>query len=225
MKWRKRRRGAKQCGNRKEWTFLQPKEGQKAFRTIPDNPCIPYLRTVVEAVLGEKGISYREFYPVVLDFDEEALRREFSDEESGDILIYELEREILRLERQISSVLGQLAPGLNRMMIRTARPAYFADFCEKMFEDEGLVVELSDVAERTFPAGSFVLDLGLWGEFPVSYLRPDISYLPIYRKPWEIAGNLDILAPIGYNTVIVKGAAGARYVSAEDRFEQEFYRK
>ena len=68
----------------------------------------------------------------MLDFDEEALRREFSDAESGDILIYELEREILRLERQISSVLGQLAPGLNRMMIRTARPAYFADFCERM---------------------------------------------------------------------------------------------
>ena len=36
-------------------------------------------------------------------------------------------------------------------------------------------------------------------------LQEDIIYLPIYKKPWQIAENLNISVPIGYNTVIVKG--------------------
>lgn len=223
MKWRRKKSNPGHCKGRKKWTFLEPENGQNKYCMVPDNPCIPYMRAVIETVLKDKGILYRDFYPVVLDFCEEALQRRSESENA--IVLYETDCEIERLRRQRSSILRQLAPGLNRMMICTHTPACFTDFCDAMYENEGLVVELSDDTEYTFPKGSVVIDLGLWGDFPSGLLRPDIMYLPVYRGTWEINGNIDILAPIGYNTVIVKGAAGAKHLSAEDRFEQEFYRK
>lgn len=225
MKWRRNKCRSDRYKRRREWTFLKPENGRQQYRTVPDNPCIPYLRTVIETVLQERGILYRDFYPVIFDFDEEALQREKQAETENAIFLYETECEIARLRRQRESILRQLAPGLNRIMVCTKEPAGFTDFCEMVYENEGLVVELSDETEQAFPTGSFIIDLGLWGDFPTGLLRPDIFYLPIYRKMWEITGNIDILAPIGYNTVIVKGAAGAKYLTAEDRFEQEFYRK
>ena len=34
-------------------------------------------------------------------------------------------------------------------------------------------------------------------------IRPNMVYLPIYKKPWEISENLDIIVPVGYNTLVI----------------------
>lgn len=204
------------------WTFLMPKEAKPAIWAVPDNPCIPYMRKIVESLLARKGCGYREFYPLVLDFEEDEVKRGIMESSFQD---YETEREILRLRRQVDNVLWQLTPGLNRMVIRTSRPAYFEEFVQTMYEENGLVIQLEEKSFEPFPKDCFVMDFELWGEPAQRMFREDIFYLPIYRKPWEIAENLDILVPIGYNTVIVKGAVTTSGLSADDWMENEFYRK
>ena len=194
---------------------------------LPDNPCIPYMRSVIEQLLSQREWSYREFYPVLLDHDpagyREWLARQGISLPQGQIAEYELEKGLRRICGQIDSVLYQLAPGLNRLMICTDRPAYFDTFVQTMYEENGLPVQMEDAQELSFPQNSFVIDFGLYGRMSADRLRKDIFYLPIYRKPWEIAQNLDITVPIGYNTVIVKGAVPQADSSCEDWFEREFY--
>ena len=204
------------------WTFLMPGEEKPVILAVPDNPCIPYVRKVVESLLARKGCVYREFYPLVLDFEEDEVKRGIMESSFQE---YETEREILRLRRQVDNVLRQLTPGLNRMIIRTSRPAYFEEFVQTMYEENGLVIQLEEKSFEPFPKNCFVMDFELWGEPVQRMFREDIFYLPIYRKPWEIAENLDILVPIGYNTVIVKGAVTTSGLSADDWMENEFYRK
>lgn len=206
----------------RSWTFLMPEELKPVILTVPDNPCIPYVRKVVESLLARKGCGYREFYPLILDFDEEEVQRGIA---KTSFLEYETEREVLRLRRQVDNVLQQLAPELNRMIIRTSRPEYFEEFVQTMYEENGLIIQLEEKSCEPFPRGCFVMDFELWGEPLQRMFREDIFYLPIFRKPWEIAENLDILVPIGYNTVIVKGAVTAGGLSADDWMENEFYRK
>lgn len=206
----------------RSWTFLMPTESKPVILTVPDNPCIPYVRKVVESLLTRKGCGYQEFYPLILDFEEGEVQRGIAE---TSFLEYETEREILRIRRQVDSVLQQLTPELNRMIIRTGRPAYFEEFVQTMYEENGLIIQLEEKSCEPFPKGCFVMDFELWGEPLQRMFREDIFYLPIYRKPWEIAENLDILVPIGYNTVIVKGAVTASGLSADDWMENEFYRK
>ncbi len=204
------------------WTFLMPAESKPVILTVPDNPCIPYVRKVVETLLARRGCGYREFYPLILDFEEGEVQRGIAE---TSFLEYETEREILRIRRQVDNVLQQLAPELNRMIIRTSRSEYFEEFVQTMYEENGLIIQLEEKSCEPFPKGCFVMDFELWGEPLQRMFREDIFYLPIFRKQWEIAENLDILVPIGYNTVIVKGAVTASGFSADDWMENEFYRK
>ena len=218
------------------WKFLSPDRKERRPLPFPDNPCIPYMRRVIEALLERGGKSYREFYPVVLDFDAGELKKpsDFGDcgreiDESDRVFQweshieeYERERELRRIYRQIDSVLRQIAPELNRLMIYTGRMEYFEDFVQTMYEENGLLVELSEKSAVSFPPGSFVIDFG-WNAGGVPVRMQEDFYLPVYQRPWEIVQNLDIAVPIGYNTVIVKGAAAVDDFSSEDRFEREFY--
>ena len=43
------------------------------------------------------------------------------------------------------------------------------------------------------------------------------------QKPWKQGENLDIMVPIGYNTVIVKSMHHQREKLGRDRFEEAFY--
>ena len=49
------------------------------------------------------------------------------------------------------------------------------------------------------------------------------TYIPIHKKPWKQGENLDIMVPIGYNTVIVKSMHHQREKLGRDRFEEAFY--
>lgn len=285
------------------------------IRRMPDNPCIPYMRSVLEQLLADRGWTYRDFCPVILDWkfcerrtdmdigenatekipgkmagsmelpDADMARAEIetgntavSERETGvragntnagrkenamgaitlnadmreaevrnertneklwkideDIELYN-EAKIERyqdaiweaqkndhLEEQLQELLLQLIPGLNHLCICTGRPAHFADFTERMCEENGLLVQLFDPEDFSFPGRSVAFDFIPKGRLPGGHLRGDIIYLPIYKKQWQIAENLDITVPIGYNTVIVKGAVKQTKLSYPDKFEREFY--
>lgn len=200
-------------------------------RKIPDNPFIPQMRGVIDFILQKRGQSYGQFYPVILDFDEPKQEQqnpfdiEVDVSEEDAIAKYELETELARIRTQIDEVLALLTPGLNRLLIRTNRPAYFEEFVQTMYDETGLPVQLEVKERQEFPAGCTILDFEFSGSIGKSGMRGANLYLPIYKKPWKIAGNLDIEVPIGYNTVIVEGLIEGEEESVPDRFEREFYAK
>lgn len=131
----------------------------------------------------------------------------------------------------VTGVLVQIAESVRCLQIYTNRPAYFAGFTETMYEENGLVAVTEPkekLKQRLCRAKSgqasdrwIVLDFEWQGRcYPFG---ADIFYIPIHKKPWEMAENLDIAVPIGYNTVIVKRVRTAKKVPQRDRFEQAFY--
>ncbi len=179
-----------------------------------ENPYVHKLRIILEQVLPRYQISYREFRPLLIDTDTPP--------------------ESLLDEDQVEVLLEQISEDLNFLRIVTDRPAYFAGYIQRMYEDDGLVVQLCpkgedfsadtndglDSEERLSASNAFVnmeeklsdvnvvLDMEQQGECPLKQLREDMLYIPLYKRRWcpvENMGNLDISIPIGYNTVIVKG--------------------
>lgn len=152
----------------------------------------------------------------------------------------------------VGDVLQQLSPELNSLTIYTDRPAYFKEFTEIMYEENGLVVMLFSKKElftqgawkqkascgktmeseenlwknsRTDSACRLILDFEWEGSCHISRLSRWKNYIPIHKKPWKIAENLDIIVPIGYNTVIVKDIQMAKEKPVRDRFEEAFYKE
>lgn len=179
-----------------------------------ENPYVHKLRMILEQVLPCYHLSYREFRPLLIDTDTPP--------------------ESLLDEDQVEVLLEQISEDLNFLRILTDRPAYFADYIQRMYEDDGLVVQVcpkredfsadvnadSDREERLLDSNAIVnmeeklsdvnvvLDMEQQGECPIKQLREDMLYIPLYKRRWcpaEGMGNLDISIPIGYNTVIVKG--------------------
>lgn len=179
-----------------------------------ENPYVHKLRMILEQVLPRYHLSYREFRPLLIDTDTPP--------------------ESLLDEDQVEVLLEQLSEDLNFLRIVTDRPAYFADYIQRMYEDDGLVVQVCpkgedfsadvngdlDMEERLSASNAIVnmeeklsdvnvvLDMEQHGECPIKQLREDMLYIPLYKRQWrpvENMGNLDISIPIGYNTVIVKG--------------------
>ena len=140
---------------------------------------------------------------------------EVIDEEGEEMILFE--------PGDIRSVLEQLGPDLNFLTIYTNRPAYFREFTETMYEENGLMVmvfpkkylewESSFGKNKEAAPRKLVFDFEWQGK----------HYIPIHKKPWETAENLDIAVPIGYNTVIVKRAQNRRKKPCRDRFEEAFY--
>lgn len=149
------------------------------------------------------------------------------DEEGEDKSLFEPE--------DIKSVLEQLAPDLNFLTIYTDRPAYFREFAETMYEENGLLVMIFPKKYLERNAESFleknigmvsrrlVFDFEWQGKCYEGQIRQGKHYIPIHKKQWETAENLDIAVPIGYNTVIVKRPKNRRRKPCRDRFEQAFY--
>lgn len=128
----------------------------------------------------------------------------------------------------VCEVLGQLVEDLNYLTIYTERPAYFYVFAETMYEENGLLVMLfpkcevmRQMAQRT--SATVVLDFEWEGTCHFCQMRPNRYYVPIHKKPWKQGENLDIIVPIGYNTVIVKGIWEEKQKPGRDRFEEAFY--
>ncbi|MCI9447708.1 MAG: hypothetical protein HFH36_09995 [Lachnospiraceae bacterium] len=153
-----------------------------------ENPYLHRLRGILEQLLGRYQMSYREFRPLLIDTDTPP--------------------ESLLEEDQVEVVLEQISEDLNFLLIVTDRPAYFADYIQRMYEDSGLVVQIGPKGQG-FPAdANVILDMEQQGDCPLRHIGEHVLYIPVYKRRWgpaESVDNLDISIPIGYNTVIVKG--------------------
>lgn len=170
---------------------------------LDPNPYIPQIREVMEQVLKSRRISYGQFAPVVID--------------GGDA-----EKTLLAAEL--------LAQDLNKLTLLTDRPAYFEEYTDNMYEEQGLIVELlpkdaDKIAGLATDAmqGNVILDFEEPEERSVNIKFGKKVYIPIYKKRWESAGNLDIAVPIGYNTLIVRVSETAKKQPFLDKFERAFY--
>lgn len=175
------------------------------------------------------NLYLRDFAPVfgqILEEKQIAKKRlhlEIIDEEAGDWGVFET--------AGVDEVLEQLAGELNHLSIYTERRGHFAEFSRKMYEENGLMTvffpkkELRRGAgrERENASETLVLDFEREGACRFALLAQGKNYIPIYKKPWKIAENLDIIVPFGYNTVIVKSEKARDKKPVRDRFEKAFY--
>lgn len=187
------------------------------------NEFLQNFRPVFFGILKERGIA------------PERVELEIIDEESGRGSLFE--------PADVRDVLEQLADDLNFLSIYTERPAYFYEFAERMYEENGLVVmlfpkeELSmanrksghtgrsglNASNRRMETWKLLLDFEWEGDCYPGWMGEGRAYIPIHKKPWKQGENLDIVVPIGYNTVIVKDMQRRRGKLARDRFEEAFY--
>ncbi|MBO5070777.1 MAG: hypothetical protein J6C37_10520 [Roseburia sp.] len=175
----------------------------------------------------------------------ERVKIEVIDEESEGYSVFE--------PADVRDVLMQLSCDLNFLTIYTDRPAYFSRFAETMYEENGLVVLIfpkiflksggkkeevhggqydkaefcqNNSSKINSPSGGeakVILDFEWEGKYYDGQMRVGNYYIPIHKKPWETAENLDIVVPIGYNTVIVKRIWTMRKKPRRDRLEEAFY--
>ena len=179
-----------------------------------------YLRDftpIFMELLKEKGIAVQK------------LNLEVIDEES--------ERESIFEPAGIDEVLWQLADHLNYLTIYTERPKHFEEFADTVYTENGLMTVLipkSKLREDMrsgqegkkqvdFSMEKLVLDFEWNGPCYFGVMKTGKDYIPIHKKPWKIAENLDIIVPFGYNTVIVKSRQNKKKKPGRDRFEEAFY--
>lgn len=153
-----------------------------------ENPYLHRMRDILEQVLKCYGMTYRDFCPLLVDTD--------------------MIPESLLDEDQVEVMLEQISEDLNFLRIATERPAYFADYIQRMYEDSGLVVQVCPRGQEISEDVNVILDMEQKGDCPLKNVKEHMLYIPVYKRKWgsvENVGNLDISIPIGYNTVIVKG--------------------
>lgn len=176
--------------------------------------------------MSYSNVFLRDFRPVFLGILKEKklsparVALEIIDEEPDGPGIFE--------PASVREVLEQLTEDLNFLTIYTERPAYFYEFAETMYEENGLLVVLFPKMEWKRQvilqaAATLVLDFEWEGACYFGQMRPGRYYVPIHKKPWKQGENLDIMVPIGYNTVIVKGIQEKKRKPRRDRFEEAFY--
>ena len=71
--------------------------------------------------------------------------------------------------------------------------------------------------------GNVILDFEKPGDRGAEIKFGGKIYIPIFKRRWEAAKNLDIAVPIGYNTVTVKGCETVDKQPYRDKFEKAFY--
>lgn len=196
-----------------EWLFLAPTLEERHRWMIPENPCVPWMRRIIEQLLAKEGMNYKEFHPQIRD--REDVEQLSWWRRMPPLERFQWERQLSEIDRQQRHILQMLLPGLNRMSICTWRKEYFQEWEEYFGREHGLVIEYLNVQENDGKA-NWILDMTLWqqpGAYPV---QGEIHYLPMYRRPWEICQNLDIIVPIGYNTVTVRDVVHVNEVPRED---------
>ena len=110
----------------------------------------------------------------------------------------------------------------------TDRPEKYKTFADEMYEENGLIVQQISKSVCQQARGNVILDFERSsGFFRKNTVDSKAIYLPIYKRPWEISENLDILVPVGYNTLVVGGILPAdwleyRYMNERDRLDREF---
>ena len=131
----------------------------------------------------------------------------------------------------VLDVLQQLGDSVNALTIYTDRPEYFCSFAESMYEENGLLTIFAPKREQkraqVRPLKDWIgiiLDFEWRGCCYNIEKNSHCGYIPIHKKPWGMAENLDIRVPFGYNTVIVKGKHTNDKKFVRDRFDEGFYR-
>ena len=170
-------------------------------------PCNASFRTIIEAVLEQKGISYRDMRLFVIDA------------EAGEYLRQEEEQYMLR----------QLYPGLNAYTLCTGQMEHHQGEMNYLYEEMGLIVEVLEKKEKAMQKGTgpeegrLILDFEAEGRIREEFLSEKSIYISIYKRNWYQRANLDIEVPIGYNIMIVKGTGFTGCEAVSDRLEREFY--
>lgn len=170
-------------------------------------PCNASFRTIIEAVLEQKGISYRDMRLFVIDA------------EAGEYLRQEEEHYMLR----------QLYPGLNAYTLCTGQMEHHQGEMDYLYEEMGLIVEVLEKKEKAMQKGTgpeegrLILDFEAEGRIREEFLSEKSIYISIYKRNWYQRANLDIEVPIGYNIMIVKGTGFTGCEAVSDRLEREFY--
>ncbi len=186
----------------------------------------------------------RDFYPVFaailkeVRLKPENVELEIIDEEDESYSNFE--------PVDVKDVLEQFSEHLNNLTIFTDRPEYFMQFVETMYEENGLIVSLlskEELGMKTFGHSrrrerKVTLDFEWEGGCYKRLICPERYYIPIHKKKWVYADaesvqqhrfviesrqNLDIIVPIGYNTMTVKGISEKKRNPNWDRFEAAFY--
>ena len=192
-----------------------------------DNDFLREFAPVFTGILKALGISIGEAELEILDEEQEG---------AGNFELTEL-----------LDVLDQIAAELNFLTIYTERPAYFEDFKETLYEENGLLVNVRDKNQMisnlhcraNHHSGSgqakrrILLDFERRSACYKELICARYYYIPIYKKCWHRkksgkdgrggAENLDILVPIGYNTVAVGSVYDEKKTSYLDKFELAFY--
>lgn len=170
-------------------------------------PCNASFRKIIEAVLEQKGISYRNMRLFVIDA------------EAGEYLQQEEEQYMLR----------QLYPGLNAYTLCTGQMEHHQGEMDYLYEEMGLIVEVLEKKEKAMQKGTgpeegrLILDFEAEGRIREEFLSEKSIYISIYKRNWYQRANLDIEVPIGYNIMIVKGTGFTGCEAVSDRLEREFY--
>lgn len=171
--------------------------------TKDGNPYLPFLREIMEQILEKRNISYAQFSPIFID----------GDDSKAPLLAAEL-----------------LGRDLNRLTILTNRPAYFEEYADNMYEEQGLIAEFLPKNRETLSAidtdrlrGNVILDFEPNTSSSYGGTIRKKLYLPVFKRPWEDVGDLDIMVPIGYNTMTVRIRQTVKKPSYSDKFERAFY--
>lgn len=167
----------------RSWKKVENPSNETDQDVEPDNPYVDQIRDILGEVLKTRGLSYGRMQLVVID---------------GETDSYCIG------EEQILTALNLLGEDLNSLCICTERPDFFQEYGERMYQEHGLLVTFLPKKDMVVPENGVVLDFEKQGKLYRELLREGILYLPIYKKRWQKAQNLDILVPIGYNTVTVK---------------------
>ncbi|MDE6887338.1 MAG: hypothetical protein K2P45_01625 [Eubacterium sp.] len=176
----------KNTGSTAQEQLVQPEIRKKKNVFSPmtyRNPYITFMHLIIEQVLRQKKLSYQKMELVIIDAED----GRDEDDEDIQMVLYELRQ-------------------LNYLLLVTDRPDRYEQFTDEMYEENGLIVQQLSKSASGQPRGNLVLDFerssGILG---VQASDAKAVYLPVYKRPWEIGENLDILVPVGYNTLVVDG--------------------
>lgn len=180
---RRRRRKADNYSSQAETAAVYTAVKEEFSPMTYRNPFIMYIRDVVEQVIKKRHIPGKKLELVIIDAEE---GREEDDDD-------------------IENVLYELVQQLNYLLLVTDRPDKYEDFMELVYEENGLIVQQMPKTARKAARGNLMLDFERSGGICAEAMGADMIYVPVYKRKWEIGENLDIIVPVGYNTLVVRG--------------------
>lgn len=207
LAWLDQHRNRKQTQNAE--TELQKKSSKAKNEFSPmtyRNPLVMYMHKIISSVIFQKEIPYQCLELIIIDAEEDR------DQDDNDI----------------QTVLYDLDEQLNYLLIATNRPERYEIFIDEMYEENGLIVQQMPKSACKQVRGNVILDFERSSRFlEKNKVSANAIYLPVYKRPWEISENLDILVPVGYNTLVVDGILPKDwqtccYMNERDRLDWEF---